>query len=107
MQTKVRFIHLRSRKNGVAQDRGGYTVGIKQRTNGEFSVSICQCHTNQKYNEELGEKTARERLRQGQFFVQDRTTLVDTLNTLHNKLCSGVVPRLNLDVLEEPAQAAA
>lgn len=103
----IKFVHLRSRKNGVATDKGGYTIAIKARSNGLYSVSICQCNTNQRYDERLGEKVAEQRLTKGQFFVQDKAQVEATLNTLHTKLCTGPVPRLNLDVLADPLQQAA
>jgi hypothetical protein len=105
--TQIKFIHLRQRNNGIAQDKGGYTVAIKERSNGVFSVTICQCNTNQRYDEKLGEKVAAQRLNRGQFFVQKHDELASTLNTLHTKLCIGSVPKLALDVLDEPALEAA
>ena len=99
-QDTTRFVHLRSRKNGVAQDKGGYTIAIKSRANSMYAVSICQCNTNQRYDEKLGEKIAEQRLARGQFFVQDMAQVVATLNTLHNKLCTGSVPKLALDTLD-------
>jgi hypothetical protein len=98
-KSATKFVHLRTRSNAVAQDKGGYTVAIKARPNGLFSVSICQCNTNQRYDERLGEKVAESRIGRGQFFVQSREELEATLNTLHKKLCTGNVPKLNLDTL--------
>lgn len=97
---RTQFIHLRVRNNGIASDKGGYTVAVARRSNGLFSVTICQCNTNQRYDERLGQKIAETRLGRGQFFVQDRKQLEDTLHLLHTKLCHGNVPRLNLDVLD-------
>lgn len=94
-----KYFHLRTRINGVAQDKGGYTVALRRRDGTSYSVSICQCNTNQKYDERLGEKVADMRISRGQFFVQERAQLITTLNTLHNKLCSGTVPKLNVDGL--------
>lgn len=106
-ESETTFVHLRARNNGVASERGGYTVAIKPRSNGMFSVSICQCNTNQRYDEKLGEKIAESRLSRGQFFVQPKADLVATLETLHNKLCIGMVPRLNLDALNTGSQLKA
>lgn len=104
--SKTKFMHLRVRHNGVAQDKGGYTVAVKDRGNGLYSVSICQCNTNQRYDERLGEKIAEMRIGRGQFFVQDKAQLEATLQSLHEKLCTGIVPRLNLDVLNSFKEAA-
>lgn len=105
-QKRVQFVHLRSRVNGVAADRGGYTVAVKERADGMFAITICQCNNNQRYDEKLGEKIAEMRMGRGQFFVQSHDELVASLGTLHNKLCSGAVPKLNLDVLKNEAVAA-
>ena len=98
---QVRFVHLRTRHNAIPQEKGGYTVAVKSRPNGSYSVSICQCNTNQRYDEKLGEKVAETRLSRGQFFVQSKDDLMATLQTLHDKLCTGdVVPKLSLDMLD-------
>lgn len=106
-QQQVKFVHLRTRRNGVALDKGGYTIALKEREDGQHAVTICQCNTNQLYDARLGEKVAATRMKRGQFFVQDVAGVTQTLNTLHNKLCSGTVPRLNLDVLEAESVAEA
>jgi hypothetical protein len=98
-QARITFIHLRQRHNSIASEKGGYTVAVRERDNGLFSVSICQCNTNQRYDDKLGEKIAAQRINRGQFFVQNKDELVATLNTLHSKLCTGTVPRLALDGL--------
>lgn len=98
-QQRVKFFHLRTRNNGIATDKGGYTIAYKPRTAGEYSVSICQCNTNQRYDERLGEKIAELRLSRGQFFVQSRADFIATLNTLHAKLSGGNVVPLNVDAL--------
>jgi len=105
VRSDLKFFHLRTRNNGVATEKGGYTVAIKGRPNGLYSVSICQCNSNQTYDERLGEKVAEQRIGSGKFFVQSTDDLVATLNTLHNKLSTGPVIRLDLRELEE-AQAA-
>lgn len=92
----MRFFHLRSRNNGIPSDKGGYTVAYKSRPNGMYSVSICQCNTNQKYDEKLGEKVAAMRIGRGQFFVQDRVAFIATLTTLHDKLSNGTPTKLNV-----------
>jgi hypothetical protein len=103
----TKFVHLRVRVNGIPSDKGGYTIAIRDRQNGQYSVSICQCNTNQRYDEKLGEKIAEMRVNRGQFFVQDKAQLTATLSMLHEKLCSGgYVPRINLEVLEPEKEAA-
>jgi hypothetical protein len=87
--------------NGIARDNGGYTIAVRVREDNNYSVTICQCNSTQRYDPKLGEKVAAARMKRGQFFVQNKDTLVETLNTLHNKLCTGTTPRLNLDVLDE------
>lgn len=103
---RVAFFHIRSRVDGVPTDKGGYTVAYKQRPNGDYSVSICQCNTNQRYDEKLGEKVAEQRIGRGQFFVQSKDEFVATLNTLHNKLSSGKPIRLDTSALESLPIAA-
>ncbi|CAB4169829.1 hypothetical protein UFOVP1528_20 [uncultured Caudovirales phage] len=100
------FIHVRVRNNGIASDKGGYTVAIKGRVDGKYSVSICQCNTNQRYDGKLGEKIADMRINRGQFFVQSREQLDTTLNTLNQKLCTGNVLRLDTSVLDTHKEAA-
>jgi hypothetical protein len=106
-EARITFIHLRQRTNGIPSDKGGYTVAIKAREAGLYSVSICQCNTNQRYDPKLGEKVAAQRIGRGQFFVQNHEEMCATLLTLHTKLCTGTVPRLNLDELGCDTQAAA
>lgn len=103
----VKFFHLRTRNNGVPQEKGGYTVAVKSRPNGMYAVSICQCNSKQTYDERLGEKVAEQRVGSGKFFVQSKAELVATLNTLHNKLSSGVVVRLDLSSLGEAERKVA
>lgn len=98
-QPRVRFFHLRTRNNGIPSEKGGHTVAYKRRNDGNYSVSICQCNTNQRYDERLGEKIADMRLSRGQFFVQSRADFIATLQTLHNKLSSGTPTKLNVDEL--------
>lgn len=95
----VRFFHLRSRINGIAQDKGGYTVAFKSRGNGSYSITICQCNSNQRYDERLGEKISEMRLGRGQFMVQTREDFIATLNTLHTKLSGGTPTKLNVSEL--------
>ncbi len=95
----VRFFHLRTRNNGVAQDKGGITVAYKRRANGAYSITICQCNTNQRYDERLGEKVAAGRLEQGKFMVQGREDFIATLQTLHLKLSTGTVTKLDVSEL--------
>jgi hypothetical protein len=96
---RTTFIHLRTRHNGIPSDKGGYSVAIKPRPNGLLSVSICQCNTNQRFDPKLGEKVSETRLNRGQFFVQTRAELIQTLTTLHEKLSTGAVVRLSFDEL--------
>ena len=96
---RITFFHLKRRINGVAQDKGGYTVAIRPRNGDLFSVSICQCNANQRYDEALGQKTAAVRLNRGQFFVQSKGELETTLTTLHHKLSEGTPVRLDLSAL--------
>jgi hypothetical protein len=107
MTNDVRFIHLRTRTNGVAQQKGGYTIACKKRDDGNWALTICQCNSNQTYDGKLGEKVAAARMKRGQYFVQSDADMQATLNTLHAKLCTGTVPRLNLDEVTEPAKLAA
>lgn len=97
---EVKFVHLRQRHNGIPSDKGGYTIAVRPRPNGSFSVSICQCNSNQRYDEKLGEKVAEQRLGRGQFFVQDKPTLLTTLSTLHSKLSTGTVLKLDTSVVD-------
>lgn len=106
-ETSLKFFHLRTRNNGVPADKGGYTVAVKSRPNGLYSVSICQCNSNQVYDERLGEKVAEQRIGTGKFFVQSHDELVATLHTLHNKLSSGAVVRLDLSELGETEKRVA
>ena len=99
-QRDVKFLHLRQRHNGIPSDRGGYTVAIKERGNGKFSVCLCQCNTNQRYDERLGEKVAEARLGRGQFFVQDKAQLLETIQTLHSKLSTGTTVKLNTELVD-------
>jgi hypothetical protein len=59
------------------------------------------------YDEKLGEKVAEQRIGSGKFFVQSRAELIATLNTLHTKLSSGTVVRLDLSELGETEKKAA
>jgi hypothetical protein len=102
----TKFVHIRVRNNGIPSDKGGYTVAIRDRQNGQYSVSICQCNTNQRYDEKLGEKIAEMRVNRGQFFVQDKEQLTATLSMLHEKLSTGTVLQLNLSVLDTEKEAA-
>lgn len=102
----MQFVHLRTRNNGIAQPKGGYTVAAQLRDDGQWKLTICQCNSNQTYDAKLGEKVAAARMKRGQFFVQSADDLVATLTTLHAKLCTGSVPRLNLDQFGELKAAA-
>lgn len=94
----VNYVHLRARHNALPLDRGGYTVAYKRRKDGTYSVTICQCNTVQKYDEKLGEKIAKGRMERGQFFVQTKDALKNTLNLLHDKLSTGNLKvQLNLE----------
>jgi len=94
---RVAFFHIRPRNNGVPSDKGGYTVAYKLRPDGKYSISICQCNTNQRYDEKLGEKVSEQRIGRGQFFVQSKQDFVQTIDTLNNKLSTGKRIRINED----------
>jgi hypothetical protein len=96
-QESVRVFHLRRRTNGIPETNGGYAVAVKERKDGRFNVTISQCNENQRYDEKLGEKIAVTRMKQGKYFVSTWTDLVATLNTLHDKLCSGTKPKLHVE----------
>lgn len=68
----MKFFHLSQR----------YTVAAKRRTDGHYSVSICQCKPSGTYSAQLGSRIAAHRLKHGRFFVQSRVALVATLRTL-------------------------
>lgn len=97
----VRVFHLRRRTNGIPESTGGYAVAVKARKDGRFNVTISQCNEKQRYDERLGEKIAFARMKQGKYFVSTWDDLVATLNTLHDKLCSGSKPKLALPAKEE------
>lgn len=98
--------HLRRRNNGIAESTGGYSVAVKPRKDGRYNVTISQCNERQKYDEKLGEKIAASRMKQGKYFVSTHDDLVATLNTLHDKLCKGNVPRLHIPGFVEDQKAA-
>lgn len=105
----VTFIHLRQRNNGIAMPCGGYTIAVKKRSDGQFSIAICQCNSRQRYDAKLGEKVALSRINRGQFMVQDLATLEATLHTLHDKLSTGTLVRLHtpeLDIYRQHKEAA-
>jgi hypothetical protein len=81
------FLHLRAHTNGKPLPTGGYTVTYKRHSDGQYSVSICQCNSNQRYDEKLGEKIADMRLSRGQFFiVENDEALNGTVVVLQQKL---------------------
>lgn len=106
-ENTISFVHLRTRNNGVAQPKGGYTVAVAVRNDGQYALTICQCNTNQVYDPKLGEKVAAGRMKHGRFFVQSKEDMIATLNTLNNKLSTGTVVRLNLDDIITPVALAA
>lgn len=99
MARPVVYMHIRSRNNGIPLPTGGYTVAVQRRTPDDYRVVLCQCRKGQAYNPKLGEKIAQTKLSRGQFLVQDKPTLVTTLEGLHAKSCEGLTPRLNLEAL--------
>lgn len=100
MPNEISFVHLRTRNNGIAQPTGGYTIACREREDKQWALTICQCNSTQTYDAKLGEKVAAARMKRGQFFVQNADDMVATLNTLHTKLCTGTIPRLNLEMVQ-------
>ncbi len=86
---ETKYVHLRTRLNGVPQERGGYTLAIRPRKDGNYFITICQCNSWQKYDEKLGEKIAFNRMEKGQYFVLDKVRMIETFHLLHRKLCVG------------------
>lgn len=95
-QDGIRVFHLRRRTNGIPESTGGYAIAVKQRKDGRYNVTISQCNERQKYDEKLGEKIALTRMKQGKYFVNTWDDLVATLNTLHGKLSTGTVSKLQV-----------
>src|SRR3954462_9199449 len=89
MNEGVRVFHLRRRVNGVPETNGGYAVAVKARKDGRFNITVSQCNERQRYDERLGDKIATTRMKQGKYFVRDWDGVVETLNTIHDKLCTG------------------
>lgn len=102
----TRVLHLRRRNNGIPENTGGYAVAIKERQDGRFNVTISQCHEKQRYDEKLGEKIALRRMKEGKYFVNTFADLRATLDTLHDKLCSGTPVRLHIEGITDQRAAA-
>jgi hypothetical protein len=68
-------------KNG----KGGYTV-LATPKGDKYKVTLCQCNPRQRYDKELGQRTAESRQMKGQFFVSTHDELVALFKQLKDKV---------------------
>ena len=69
-------------KNG----KGGYTIAASERDDGKWRVTLCQCKPTQRYNKEIGERTASTRHASGKWFVRSTEELAALLTFFRKKV---------------------
>mgnify|MGYP000899727582 CR=1 FL=1 len=80
--TSQPFIEHVVPKNG----KGGYTIAASEREDGRWRVTLCQCKPTQRYNKEIGARTATARHASGKWFVRSTEELATLLTFFKQKV---------------------
>jgi hypothetical protein len=93
----IQYVHIRARNNGIPVDTGGFTLAVKARSDGKYSVAIAQCPSDKICAKSLGKKMASKKLSEGKYMVKELPELQELADKLAEKICTGNV-KLRIDI---------
>ena len=84
-KNQPKLLHIRAKKDEQVLDKGGYTIAFVKEGD-TFHVALSVCRATQKFSHSLGGKVALRRLETGACMLQTKDKLLDTINSLSNKV---------------------
>lgn len=95
---QIQYVYIRARNNGIPQLNGGYTLAVKKRMDGQFTVAMAQCPAAVAFTKRMGSAMAAKRLRQGKYLVvANLQILAELCETLAAKISTGQLVRTSLE----------